>query len=167
MMTGKITKVSDVIFPETISLDEFKPSSKSDLFDHMSSMFVNAHVIESKAEFIKSLYEREAMGPTYMGELIAIPHGKSHTVTRSAIAFCRTKTPFFYECEDQNDGGPVKLVFMLAVPGSLPSNEYIALLARLARLLVYPKFLSSLKRIKSYEGLIKSISKHEPLLDQA
>ena len=165
-MTGKMTKVTDVIFPETISLDEFNPSSKSDLFDHMSSMFLRAHVIKSKLEFIESLYEREAMGPTYMGEFIAIPHGKSSTVTHSAIAFCRTKTPFYYESEDQNDGGLVRLVFMLAVPASLPSNEYIGLLARLARLLVYPKFLTSLRRIKSYEGLIRSISRHEPLLDQ-
>ena len=67
-MTGTTTKVADVITPQMISLDEFTPSSKSDLFDHMSSMFLKAHVINSKNEFIQALYEREALGPTYMGD---------------------------------------------------------------------------------------------------
>jgi mannitol/fructose-specific phosphotransferase system IIA component (Ntr-type) len=85
----------------------------------MAKLLKNAGCIEDESEFVKALYEREKQGSTYMGNGIAIPHGKSDTVKRAAAAFCRC-APFLYE--SNNDTGEVGIVFVLAVPQKTEAN---------------------------------------------
>jgi fructose-specific phosphotransferase system IIA component len=156
--------ISDVILPNTIDLDVTGVQNKDEIFQHMVKMLYRADVIGSEREFLKAIYEREALGPTYMGDLIAIPHGKSDTVKRTGIAFCRCNESFYYTTKD-GDGGDTSLVFMLAIPDQMSADDYIRILAKLARLLVYPDFISDLNRVKSYSHLIDAIKDCERLLE--
>jgi fructose PTS system EIIA component len=155
--------ISEVITPVLVNLDEKNVASKDDLFMRMIPLFYKAGAIDSQQEFLKAIYERESMGPTYMGDFIAIPHGKSSTVTKTRIAFCRCDDGFFYETQD--GGGEVKLIFMLAIPDQMSSSGYIRLLSRLARLLVYPEFVEKLYKAKEYEEVISAIQQSEVLLN--
>lgn len=163
METKKVT-FSEIIKPEAVDLSLESPDSKDDLFHHMIAMLFDVGAIGSKEEFLQAIYERESLGPTYMGEGIAIPHGKSGTVKQTAIAFCRCDEGFYYHTDD--GGGEVDLIFMLAIPGEMSSNDYIRILSRLARLLVYPEFVDGLRKAKGYDDIISSVEQYEPLLDQ-
>ena len=54
---------------------------------------------------------------------------------------------------------------MLAIPDQMSADDYIRILAKLARLLVYPDFISDLNRVKSYSHLIDAIKDCERLLE--
>ena len=155
--------ISDVITPAVVDLNVGTIANKDDLFRHMTSLLHKAGAIDSQQEFLNAIYERESLGPTYMGDFIAVPHGKSPTVKKSAIAFCRCDAGFFYETQD--DGGQVKLAFMLAVPEQMTGDEYIEILSRLARLLVYPEFVEALFNASEYYDVVKAIQQCEVLLD--
>ena len=61
--------------------------------------------------FIKALYLREEEGITGIGEGIAIPHGKSSVVAKTAIAIGRNLDGIEWETFDDK---PVRVVIMLA-----------------------------------------------------
>jgi fructose PTS system EIIA component len=155
--------ISDVITPKMVDLTVSSFGGKDEVFRHLISLLFSAGAISSEEEFLNAIYGRESLGPTYMGEFIAIPHGKSTCVTRTAIAFCRCAESFFYTTDD--GGGDVKLVFMLAIPDRMSANEYIRLLSRLARLLVYSEFVTALYEAQQYEDVIQAIEQYEVLLD--
>ena len=151
--------ISDVILPETVDLDYGSFKDKDELFRHMVSLLYKAGKINSEAKFLESLYEREAIGSTYMGNGIAIPHGKSDAVTSSGIAFCRCTEGGLYESD--NESGIVKLIFMFAVPEESGDGNYLKLLSTLARLLMHESFIESLYQAKDYTDVVEAIKAAE------
>ena len=163
MATNKLD-LSRVIKPETVDLNGGGFREKKDLLDHMITMLFNAGIVDSKEEFLKAIYVRESMGPTYMDNFIAIPHGKSKTVKSPGASFCRCTDGVFYDT--QLGGGIVKLIFMLAIPEKMNAQEYIRILSRLARLLVHNEFIDSLYEANNYSDLLIAIQDGEKLLVQ-
>ena len=151
--------ISQVIRSDTVDLNLTGIKSKEQLLDIMISMFLKAGVIESREKFLEAIYEREALGPTYMDNCIAIPHGKSTTVKTPCVAFARCNEGVFYNT--QLGGGIVKLIFMLAIPGEMSGEEYIRVLSRLARLLIYEDFIAALYRAETYDDVIAAIKEGE------
>lgn len=154
--------ISQVIQPDTVDVNLQGIKDKEQLLDVMITMFYDAGVIDSKEEFLKAIYEREALGPTFMGNSIAIPHGKSKTVKSPGVAFCRCDEGVFYHTD--LGGGVVKLVFMLAIPDQMSGEEYIRVLSRLARLLVYEDFVDDLYQAKDYSDVMAAIKNGEKIL---
>ncbi len=148
-------EISQVIRPETVDLKGIGIKNKESLLDHMISMMVKAEIVNSKQEYLEAIYEREAMGPTYMGNFIAIPHGKCEAVKNPGIVFCRCDNGVFYHTD--LGGGVVKLIFMLAIPAHMSGEEYMRVLAQLARLLVYPDFVNRLYKAQIYDDVINAI----------
>lgn len=155
-------QISKVISPETVDLNATEFKDKDELFIHMVSLFKKAGKINSKKLFLQSLYERENIGSTYMGNNIAIPHGKSETVNSPGITFCRSKDGILYESNGEK--GIAKLIFMLAIPKSTASEDYIRILSTLARLLMYKEFNESLYCANDYNDVIKAIKATEKIL---
>jgi mannitol/fructose-specific phosphotransferase system IIA component (Ntr-type) len=56
------------------------------------------------------------------------------------------------------------LTFLLAVPNHMSADAYIAVLARLARLLIHEEFRESLYHAKNYKDVIKAVKEGEELL---
>jgi len=162
-MAKKELEISQVIKPETVDLEVNSSFNKEQLLDYMISMLFNASIVNSQEEYLNSIYQRESMGPTYMGNYIAIPHGKCKAVVKPGIAFCRSKKSIFYPTEQ--GGGEVKLIFMLAIPEQMSGEEYIRVLAQLARLLVYPDFTDCLYQAKNYSEVITAIKEFEMKLE--
>ena len=78
-----------------------------------------------------ALAERESLGPTGMGDGIAIPHARVSKVDSVKGIFARLEKPILF---DSVDGIPVDLVFALFAP--LGTNgDHLKALARVSRLL--------------------------------
>ena len=110
----------------------------------MAGMFYDAGCIKNEIAFIEALYKREKSGSTYMGNGLAVPHGKSDTVVKPSIAFIRFK-PFIYDKEDNEEA---EIALMLAIPSSTEQKEYIGMLANITRLFLDEEFLVKLKTEK-------------------
>lgn len=161
-MLSSEMKISEVIRPETIDLELCGIGSKGELILCLADKLERAGLLVDKAAYIESVYERESLGPTYMGNFIAIPHGKSAAVREAGIAFGRSLAGFEYITED--GGGIVKLVFLLAIPDRTSPDAYMAVLARLARLLVHEEFQEALMVAKDYNDVFNAIQNGENLL---
>lgn len=149
----------DVILPETVDLNIADINDKDTLFAYLTSMLGKTGRITSEQEFMKSLYEREDMGSTYMGNEIAIPHGKSSSVSSATVVFARSIDGFTYVSGGEE--GLVKIIFMLAIPGDTEASEYLKVLASLARLLMYESFTEALLKAQNYQDVITAISEAE------
>ena len=163
-MVEQKLKISEVILPATVDLEFDDVENKDQAISRLAEMLDNANLLLDKKEYIKSVYEREKMGPTYMEHFIAIPHGKSDAVREAGIAFGRAKEGFQYDTP--LGGGIAKLVFLLAIPNRFSADAYMAVLARLARLLVYEKFREDLMNASDYSHVVKAIIDGEVLLQK-
>lgn len=162
-MDHEFLKISEVIKPETVALDMKDVTCKDQVIQRLAGMLDQAGHLTDLDEYIKSVYEREQLGPTYMGNFIAIPHGKCNAVKEAGVAFGRSRNSFQYETD--LGGGPVKLVFLLAIPNHMSADAYVAVLARLARLLVHEEFCVNLYNASSYEDVFNAILSGEKLLE--
>lgn len=153
-------RLSDVLNQELILLDEETEGvqDKNDLFNIMADKFKKENIISSKESFVKALLKREGLGSTYMGNGIAIPHGKSEEVKRSSISFCRLNKEIEYE--SYGEKGSVKMVFMFAIEESKAGTEYLKLLSSLARLLMKNDFIQELDESRDKQDVIEAFEKH-------
>jgi PTS system fructose-specific IIA component len=157
-------RIAEVIQPETVDLELGGIQDKDELIRYLIALLYRAGKLRSEEEFLRAVEEREALGPTYMENFIAIPHGKSKAVLQAGVAFGRSGEGIWYET--QHGGGLAKLVFLLAIPDQMSPDEYIAVLARLARLLVHEEFLAALYAAATYEDVLEAVLRGEALLDE-
>lgn len=151
--------LADVFIKDAVVFDHEPYASKEEMFDDMAQRFVNAGIVTDKDAYVKALEERESLGPTYMGNLIGLPHGKCDEVLQPGIGFCRCKKPFLYKSAGEE--GDVKYVFMLAIAGTQSGDQYMRVLATLAGLLAHEDFIEALDSCHTYEDVLKEISKRD------
>ena len=147
--------LSDVIPGNLVILDHKPFLNKDKMFDSLSKEFEKSGIVSDAGAFKHSLEERETLGSTYMGNFIAMPHGRCCEVIKPGIAFCRCSGTFPYESYDEK--GNVKYIFMLAVVEDDISNQHLQILAKLAGLLVNDDFVNGLDNVKNHSELIKLI----------
>jgi fructose-specific phosphotransferase system IIA component len=157
-------RIAEVIQPETVDLNLQGIRDKDELIRYLIGLLHQAGKLRSAEEFLQSVQEREAMGPTYMEYEIAIPHGKSAAVLQAGVAFGRSAEGIWYQTE--HGGGVAKLIFLLAIPAQMSPDDYVAVLARLARLLVHEEFRAALHSATSYEDVLTAIEQGESLLEK-
>ncbi len=77
-----------------------------------------------------SLFAREKLGSTGLGQGIAIPHGRIKGLKEAVGAFVRMKQPIPF---DAPDGQPVNLIFVLLVPDRA-TDLHLQILSELAQM---------------------------------
>jgi PTS system nitrogen regulatory IIA component len=104
-------------------------SSKKRLFEQVGLMFENHHGLARSVVF-DSLFARERLGSTGLGQGVAIPHGRIKGLKEALGAFVRPAqaVPF-----DAPDGKPVNLVFVLLVPEQA-TEKHLQILSELAQM---------------------------------
>ena len=81
-----------VDFPkEDLLVFESDMSSQKELIEVMCLLLINKGYV--KKEFLESVVQREEMSPTFLKGGIAVPHGDSHIVMKSAIVVAKLKDP--------------------------------------------------------------------------
>ena len=104
-------------------------SSKKRLFEQAGLLFENQHGIARSVVF-DSLFAREKLGSTGLGQGVAIPHGRIKGLKEALCAFLRLEQPVPF---DAPDGNPVSLVFVLLVPQQA-TEKHLQMLSELAQM---------------------------------
>ena len=119
--------IANLLPVENILLD-LDAGSKKRVFEQAGLIFENHHGI-ARATVFDSLFAREKLGSTGLGQGVAIPHGRIKGLKDARGAFLRLTTPVPF---DSPDGKPVSLLFVLLVPEQ--ANElHLQILSELAQ----------------------------------
>lgn len=140
----------DVLDERIIDMD-VKAANKDEAIRHLAKKLQEAGYIAEVDEFVKDIYLRESEGMTGIGNFVAIPHGKSDSVTQVGIAIGKMENEIEWETLD---GKGVKLIFLFAVSNDHEyARNHMLLLAEIARKLGNDDAIESLLQAKTVEEL--------------
>lgn len=122
-------EIVDLLAPEAV-IPAMRAPSKKQLIQELSHHAARLTQIPERRIF-ETLFERERLGSTGMGQGIAIPHGRLQGLTKIVGLFARLEVPVAYDAVDDQ---PVDLVFLLLAPESAGA-DHLKALARVSRLL--------------------------------
>lgn len=124
-------------------------SSKKRAFEHAGLVF-EKHLGVARATVFDSLFAREKLGSTGLGQGIAIPHGRIKGLKQAAGAFLRLSTPVPF---DSPDGRPVNLLFVLLVPEQA-TEQHLQILSELAQRFAERSFRESLNSAQTADDIV-------------
>ena len=114
-------------------------SSKRRVFDEAGLLFQNHQGI-ARATVFDSLFARERLGSTGLGQGVAIPHGRIAKLNAPVGAFLRLKEAIPFEAPDAK---PVNLLFFVLVPEKA-TDTHLQILASLAEMFADTSMRSAL-----------------------
>ena len=117
------------LLPPANVLADLSVSSKKRLFEQIGLVFENNHGIARSLVF-ESLFARERLGSTGLGQGVAIPHGRIKQLKDALGAFIRLAAPVPFDAPDDK---PVTLVFALLVPEQA-TEKHLQILSELAQM---------------------------------
>ena len=117
------------LLPVANVLVDLEASSKKRVFEQAGLMFEN-HQGVARSLVFDSLFAREKLGSTGLGQGIAIPHGRIKGLREAVGGFMRLSAPVQF---DSPDGKPVTLIFVLLVPEQA-TEHHLQLLSELAQM---------------------------------
>ena len=120
--------IAKLLPPSNIILD-LEVTSKKRIFEQAGLLFENNQAIARSLVF-DSLFAREKLGSTGLGQGVAIPHGRIKGMKDAVGALVRMDQPIPF---DAPDGAPVKLIFVLLVP-ERATDLHLQILSELAQM---------------------------------
>jgi len=136
---------------------ELDASSKKRVFEQAGLLFENTLQI-ARSQVFDSLFAREKLGSTGLGQGVAIPHGRIKGLREAAVALVRMKEPIPF---DAPDGQPVSLVCILLVPEKA-TDRHLQILSELAQMFSDKSFRESLLTGKDAAEIHQLISNWAP-----
>lgn len=122
-----MNQIATLLPIENIAI-ELDASSKKRVFEQAGLLFEKNQGIARSTVF-DSLFAREKLGSTGLGQGIAIPHGRIKGLKEATGAFLRLAVPVAF---DSPDGKPVSLLFVLLVPEQA-TEQHLQILSELAQ----------------------------------
>ena len=145
------------LLPESSVLIDLDVSSKKRVFEQVGLLFENnLHIARSTV--FDSLFAREKLGSTGLGQGIAIPHGRIKGLREAAGALVRLKQPIPF---DAPDGQNVVLIFVLLVPDRA-TDLHLQILSELAQMFSDRELRERLLGAQSAAELHRLISNWQP-----
>jgi PTS system nitrogen regulatory IIA component len=117
------------LLPVNNILLDLDVANKKRVFEQVGLLFENNHGI-GRTVVYDSLFAREKLGSTGLGQGIAIPHGRIKGIPEAIGAFVRTKSPIPF---DSPDGRGVSVIFVLLVPEQA-TDRHLQILSELAQM---------------------------------
>jgi PTS system nitrogen regulatory IIA component len=130
--------ISKILPLENVLLDA-ESTSKKRVFERVGLLFENSQKL-ARSQVFDSLFAREKLGSTGLGQGVAIPHGRIKNLREAVAAFVKTSTPIPF---DSPDGLPVNLIFVLLVP-ERATDLHLQLLGELAQMFSNNEFREQL-----------------------
>jgi len=129
-----------------------KAKTKDEALNHLTSLLEKAGYVSDCQQFVSDIYLREKEGLTGIGNYIAIPHGKSDSVSNVGIAIGKLDSEIEWETLD---GNGVKIIFLFAVSNNLEyAQNHMGLLAQIAGKLGNDKAIAALQKVKTFDELL-------------
>lgn len=117
------------LLPASNVVIDLQASSKKRLFEQAGLLFENQHGV-ARSQVFDSLFARERLGSTGLGQGVAIPHGRIKGLKEALCAFIRLAQPVAF---DAPDGTAVSLAFVLLVPEQA-TEKHLQILSELAQM---------------------------------
>jgi PTS system nitrogen regulatory IIA component len=149
--------ISRLLPAKNILLD-LPASSKKRAFEQAGLLFENNQGV-ARAKVFDSLFARERLGSTGLGQGVAIPHGRLKGLKEAIAAFVRVAEPVPF---DAPDGQPVSLMIFLLVPEQA-SQQHLDLLSELAQMLSDKVFRQSLLNAPTPDDVHAALVAWEPI----
>ena len=143
-------KVNEILDERIVDLHAHA-ENKDDILTQLAGKLCKAGYIDNAQAFKDDIYYRESLGCTGIGNYIAIPHGKSDSVTNVGIAIAKLDKEI--EWESLDDKG-VRLVFLFAVSNDTTyARNHMLLLADVARKLGNDEAVENMLEAETFEDL--------------
>ncbi len=149
-LIAKLLPVSNILLDADLT-------SKKRVFEQAGLLLENNESIGRNLIF-DSLFAREKLGSTGLGQGVAIPHGRIKGLKAATGAMIRVQSavPF-----DAPDGQNVKLIFVLLVP-ERATDEHLQILSELAQMFCDKPFRERLLNAATPANLQQLITQWEP-----
>lgn len=131
--------ISKILTPDCVLLDS-ESASKKRVFERVGILFENTLGI-ARSQVFDSLFAREKLGSTGLGQGVAIPHGRVKGLRDAAAAFVKMQNPIAF---DAPDGQPVRFIFVLLVP-ERATDLHLQILGELAQMFSEQSFRDRLE----------------------
>jgi len=144
-----MNQISKILLPDNILLDT-ESTSKKRVFERAGLLFENNQQI-ARSQVFDSLFAREKLGSTGLGQGVAIPHGRIAKLRDATAAFVKTSHPIPF---DAPDGQPVNLIFVLLVP-ERATDLHLQILGELAQMFSDTQFRNRLLQCEDSATILK------------
>jgi len=134
-----MNQIAKLLPPANVLLDP-EVGSKKRVFERVGLLFENNHNIARSLVF-DSLFAREKLGSTGLGQGVAIPHARIKGLPQARLAFVRTKLAIPF---DAPDGKPVSEMLVLLVPEHA-TEQHLQILADAAQMFCDRAFRDQLR----------------------
>jgi PTS system fructose-specific IIC component len=141
-----------LITPDLVVLDDDLGADKGAVVRRLAELVAGAGRATGADALHGDAMAREAQAATGLPGGIAIPHCRSAAVTQPSLAFARLSPKVDFGAPD----GPADLVFLIAAPAH-GDADHLTLLTALARALVRPEFVASLRAAPSDEEVVRLV----------
>ncbi|EFJ7437081.1 PTS 2-O-a-mannosyl-D-glycerate transporter subunit IIABC [Escherichia coli] len=111
--------------------------------------------ISSAEQFLEEVYRRESLGPTALGEGLAVPHGKTAAVKEAAFAVATLSEPLQWEGVDGPEA--VDLVVLLAIPPNEAGTTHMQLLTALTTRLADDEIRARIQSATTPDELLSAL----------
>ncbi|HAN1406853.1 TPA: PTS 2-O-a-mannosyl-D-glycerate transporter subunit IIABC [Escherichia coli] len=111
--------------------------------------------ISSTEQFLEEVYRRESLGPTALGEGLAVPHGKTAAVKEAAFAVAILSEPLQWEGVDGPEA--VDLVVLLAIPPNEAGTTHMQLLTALTTRLADDEIRARIQSATTPDELLSAL----------
>ncbi|MEE8207926.1 MAG: PTS IIA-like nitrogen regulatory protein PtsN [Nitrosomonadaceae bacterium] len=145
------------LLPLSHVIVDLEAASKKRVFEQVGLLFENTLHI-ARNQIFDSLFAREKLGSTGLGQGVAIPHGRIKGLHKATAAFVRMKESILF---DAPDGRPVDLICILLVPEKA-TDQHLQILSELAQMFSVKSFRESLLTSKDAGETHQLISNWAP-----
>ena len=145
------------LLPPSNVLVGLDATSKKRVFEQAALLFENHQGIE-RGKVFDSLFARERLGSTGLGQGVAVPHGRIKGLREAVGAFIRVADPIPF---DAPDGKPVSILIFLLVPEQA-TQQHLEILSELAQMLSDRDFRASLAGAPEAGDVHKLLVNWEP-----
>jgi PTS system fructose-specific IIC component len=141
-----------LITTDLVVLDADLGADKTSVVRRLAELVAAAGRATDADALLADVLAREAQAATGLPGGIAIPHCRSEAVTEASLAFARLSPKVDFGAPD----GPADLAFLIAAPAH-GDADHLTLLTALARALVRPEFVASLRAATSKEEIVRLV----------
>ena len=139
--------------PESNVIIDLDVASKKRVFEQAGLLFENtSHV--ARSQVFDSLFAREKLGSTGLGQGVAIPHGRIKGLREATVALVRMKEAIPF---DAPDGLPVNIACILLVPEKA-TDKHLQILSELAQMFSDKSFREKLLMSKNNKEIHQLIT---------
>ena len=136
---------------------KIKVANKKQLLQEIANV-ASEHIGVPNMSIAKSLQQREILGPTGIGNGVAIPHVKIRGLTKIYGFFSSLERPIDFEAADKQ---PVDLIFTLLAPENNKGTEHLKALAMVSRVFNDKNIRAKLRSSENTDSLFAILTINE------